>query len=100
MSDKKTTGYVDLGVFILGQEKDKFGRSEYYIKFDKDVEITINGVPFEKTVSAKNMLSKFDNMISYTDDESKIEKYEQTKSRFDKEGDLSYMKFQLTAKLD
>mgnify|MGYP003641284481 CR=1 FL=1 len=96
----KTSGYVDLGVFILGKEKDKFGRSEYYIKFDKDVEITINGVPFDKTVPARNMLSKFDSLISYTDDESKIENYEKTKSRFEKGSDLDYMKFQLTAKLD
>ena len=97
---KKTSGYVDLGVFILAKDKDKSGRASYYIQFDKDVDITINGVPFDKTVSAKNMLTKFDGMIASTDDESKIEGYEQTKSRFDKEGDLSYMKFQLTAKLD
>ena len=97
---KKTSGYVDLGVLILARDKDSQGRPAYYIQLDKEVEITINGVPFSKTISAKNMVTKFDEMISRTDDEAKIEKYEATKSRFEKDGDLSYMKFALTAKLD
>jgi len=97
---KKTSGYVDLGVLILAKDKDSQGRPQYYIQFDKEVEVTINGVPFAKTVSAKNMVTKFDEMISRSDDEAKIEKYEGTKSRFEKGGDLDYMKMSLTAKLD
>lgn len=96
----KKTGYVDLGVLILGKDKDSQGRPSYYVKLDKDVEITINGVPFEKTISAKNMVTKFDEMIARAEDESKIEQYEGTKARFEKEGDLAYMKYSLTAKLD
>jgi len=97
---KKTSGYVDLGVLILAKDKDKSGRPSYYIKFDKDVDITINGVPFEKTVSAKNMLTKFDGMIASTNDEEKIEGYEATQAKFEKGGEYDYMKMQLTAKLD
>lgn len=100
MSKKKTSGYVDLGVLILAKDKDSQGRPQYYIQFDKEVDITVNGVPHEKTVSVKNMVTKYDEMISRTDDEERIEKYEALKSRFEKDGDLSYMKFQLTAKLD
>ena len=97
---KKTSGYVDLGVLILAKDKDSQGRPQYYIQFDKDVEVTINGVPYSKTVSAKNMVTKFDEMIARSEDEAKIEQYEATKARFDKGGDLDYMKLALTAKLD
>lgn len=97
---KKTSGYVDAGVLILAKDKDSQGRSQYYIQFDKDTDITINGVPFEKTISVKNMVTKYDEMIARSEDEEKIEKYETTRSRFEKDGDLSYMKFTLTAKLD
>jgi len=100
MSKKKTSGYVDIGVLILAKDKDSQGKSQYYISLDKEVEITINGVPFEKTISAKNMVTKFEEMIARTDDEEKIEKYETTKARFEKGGDLDYMRFGLTAKLD
>lgn len=97
---KKTSGYVDVGVLILAKDKDSQGRPQYYIQFDKENDITINGVPFEKTISVKNMITKYDEMIARSDDEERIEKYESTRSRFEKDGDLAYMKFQLTAKLD
>lgn len=97
---KKTTGYVDAGVLILAKDKDSQGRPQYYIQFDKETDITINGVPFEKTISVKNMITKYDEMIARCEDEERIEKYEATKARFEKDGDLAYMKFQLTAKLD
>ena len=97
---KKTSGYVDVGVLILAKDKDSQGRPQYYIQFDKETDITINGVDFKKTVSAKNMVTKYDEMIARSDDEERIEKYESTRSRFEKDGDLSYMKFSLVAKLD
>ena len=100
MSKKKTSGYVDFGTLVLAKDKDSQGRPQYYIQLDKEVEITINGVPFEKTISAKNMVTKFDEMISRTDDEERIEKYEATRARFDKGGDLDFLKFGLTVKLD
>jgi hypothetical protein len=89
--------YITLGSLFLGKDKVKKGRPNYYIQLDKDVEITINGKKVErKTISAKNVVTKFEEMIDRTDDEAKIEQYEKSKSRFEKDGDLSYIKQEFT----
>lgn len=89
--------YITLGSLFLGKEKDKKGRPNYYIQLDKDVEITINGKKVErKTISAKNVVTKFEEMIDRTEDESKVEQYEKSKSRFEKGGDLDYIKQEFT----
>lgn len=89
--------YITLGSLFLSKDKDKKGRPGYYIQLDKDVEITINGKKLDrKTISAKNVVTKFEEMIDRSDDEEKIEKYENSKKRFEKDGDLSYIKQEFT----
>ncbi len=76
-------------------EKDKRGKLKYQVKFSEDVDVTING---EKVTALyfSNKLSKLEDSIeraSENGDEEKIESLEKTKSRFEKDGDLSYIKF-------
>jgi len=96
--------YITLGSLFVGKDKDKKGRPSYYIKLDKDVEITVNGQKLSKdTISAKNVVTKFEEMIDRAGekgDEEKVEKYEQTKTRFEKGGDLDYIKQEFTVVID
>jgi hypothetical protein len=96
--------YINLGSLVVGKEKDNSGRPSYYIKLDDNVEITVNGQKVEKkTISAKNVLTKFDEMIKRAGDkgdEAKVEQYEKTQARFEKEGDLNFIKQEFTVVID
>ena len=101
MSKKR---YVTFGSLFLSKEKDSQGRPSYYIKLDKDIELTINGEKYNKSsISAKNVITKYEEMIGRAGekgDEEKVEQYETTKSRFEKGGDLDYIKHEFTVVLD
>jgi hypothetical protein len=92
--------YITLGSLFISKDKDNKGRSGYYIKLDKDVEITVNGKKLTRdTISAKNLVTKFEEMIDRAGDkgdEEKVEKLEATKTRFEKGGDLDYIKQEFT----
>jgi CRISPR/Cas system CSM-associated protein Csm2 small subunit len=93
--------YITLGSLFKAKDNDNKGRPGYYIKLDKDVELVVNGKKVTRdTISVKNVVTKFEEMIDRTDDEEKIEKYENTKARFEKDGDLNYIKQELTVVID
>lgn len=94
--------YHPVGAFMEKKEKDEEGRAQYYIKIDSDTVVTING----KKVTALNIqrpTDKFQNMLAkgvITE-----EQYEEKMSQYDgslkdQKGDLSYIKFELTANLE
>lgn len=75
-------------------EKDDQGRMKYVVKFSDDVEVTING-KVVKSIYFGNKISKLEASIAKAGDEGdeeKIESLEKTKKRFEKDGDLSFIK--------
>lgn len=89
--------YHPVGAFLEKQEKGEDGRPQYYIKLDSSVEVKING----KKVSALNIqrpTDKFEKMLAkgvITE-----EQYEEKMADFEKDGKLSFVKFELTANLE
>lgn len=75
-------------------EKDAQGRLKYTVKFSDEVEVTING-QVVKAIHFGNKISKLESSITKAGDEGdeeKIESLEKTKKRFEKDGDLSFIK--------
>lgn len=97
MSNQKKRTFVQVGAMMEKKDKDKNGRPSYYIKLDDKVTVTVNGVK----VNALNIArpgDKFDFML----EKGKITEaeYEEKVARFEKDGDLNYVKFEVTAALE
>ena len=86
--------FVNFGSLIM--KKDKSG---FYIKLDKDLELSINGDKFNgEYINVNPPTVKYDRML----DQGKIteEEYEKAVARFAKDGDLSFIRQELTAVVD
>lgn len=94
---KQNPKYTPFGGFLEKKEKDESGRPQYYIKIDKNVKVTVNG----KQVTALNIqrpTDKFERQLAKgTISEAE---FEEKMAQFDKDGDLSFVKFELTVNLD
>ena len=94
--------FINLGILCSKKDRDDEGKLQYYIKLDKDVKITVNGKDttsdFIQVATPANKLAK--RIASGKLDEAKIEQLEKTKARFEADGDLNYIKQELTIILD
>jgi hypothetical protein len=97
MSNFKKKNYVKVGGMLEKKEKDDQGRAAYYIKLDDKVTVTVNG----QKVTALNIqrpTDMYDRLLA----SGKISEaeYEEKMSQFEKDGKLSFVKFEVTAALD
>lgn len=106
MSEYKKSNYQALGAITLRTDKetgepilDKNGNKQYTLLIDKSANVTINGKKISsKYLTVESPKAKFERMLSA----GKISEddFLAKTSRFDQDGDLSYIKFEVTAKLD
>lgn len=99
MSDNKKSSYVNLGVMVRDKEKDSKGKDKYYLLLDKNVEISINGVPYKKkSINISRLTDKYDRML----ESGKLskEEYDEKVAQFTGKGKYNYMQFEFVAKLD
>ena len=83
-------------------QKDDSGKMKYFVRFNDEVEVTVNGQKVN-TLHFSSKITKMEQAISRAGkegDEEKVEKLEKTKKRFEKDGDLSYIKFDGCAVFD
>lgn len=94
--------FIDFGAIMTKKERDAEGKLQYYIKLNKDIKISIDGE--ELTSEFINVKTPADKIQARIDsgkvDEDKIEKLEKTKARYLGDGDLNYIKQQLTVVID
>ena len=98
----------DDGSFVF--DKDSGGRAKYFIKTNDDVEIIVRTKVDGKTIEAPidfinvhNSVTRMEEHIARAaekEDEKKVEKLESTKSRYEKGGNLNYIKHQLQVVID
>lgn len=96
MSNQKKQ-YVNIGAMLEKKETDKNGKATYYIKIDDKVEVKVNG----QKVTALNISrpgDKFEFMLAK--DKITEQEYEQKVARYEKDGDLNFVKFELSAALE
>lgn len=91
--------FINFGAIMTKKERDAEGKLQYYIKLNKEVDLVVNG---KKTTSEYINVSspkvKYDRMLEkgkITEEEADI-----AKSRFDSEGDLAFIKQELTIVID
>lgn len=89
--------FVNVGAMLQRKENDDQDRPTYWLKLDKEVEMTING----KKVTALNIsrpTDKFERMLKA----GKItaEEYENKIELYNEKGDYSFVKFEFTAAID
>ena len=91
--------FINLGAIMTKKDRDAEGKLQYYIKLDKEVKLVVNGK--EATSEYINVASpktKYDKMLAkgkLTEEEA-----DKAKARFDSEGDLSFIKQELTIIID
>lgn len=71
------------------------GKKTYYLKVDKEADIRINGVKVAPG-SYINVVRPYDyHQRQFINEKLSEQEYEEKKKRFEKEGDLSYLQFEL-----
>jgi hypothetical protein len=95
--------YYNLGSMKTKKEKDADGNVQYYIELDKELvgKLKIDGKPLAKSndgkvyIQVERPTAKFDRMLA----SGKISdtEYNDKTERFSKDGDLSFVKFDLQA---
>lgn len=86
--------FVNFG--ILCMKKDKSG---FYIKLDRELELTVNGDKVDTDfINVQAPTVKYERMLKA--DKITKEEYDEKVARFDKEGDLNYIRQELTVVLD
>jgi len=101
---KKNTLFPQIGSVIerrnkeTGEpERDENGNKTYYLKIDKDVQLTVNGKKVEGYLQVSRPRDKYDRMLAkeaITPDEHKIKVAD-----FEPGGERSYITFELSADL-
>ena len=94
--------FIDLGAIMTKKDRDANGKLQYYIKLNKELDIVINGEKLtSEYVNVDAPANKIQKRIdSGKVDEEKIEQLEKTKARYLGDGDLNYIKQQLTVVID
>lgn len=101
--------FISLGILCTKKDpknegevlRDEAGRIQYYIKLDKDAKVKVNGKKVNGYINVKNPAQKIEERInSGKVDEEKIEQLEKTKARYEKGGDLNYIKQELFVVID
>jgi len=91
--------FINLGAIMTRKDRDDEGKLQYYIKLDKEVKLTVNGkAATSEYIQVKSPQAKYDAMLKkekITEEEADI-----AKARFVGEGDLSYIKQELTIIID
>jgi len=91
--------FINLGALMTKKDRDENGKLQYYIKLDKEVKITVNGKETtSEFIQVKNPQNKYDAMLAkgkITEEEADI-----AKARFVGEGDLAYIRQELTIIID
>ena len=91
--------FINLGALMTKKERDAEGKLQYYIKLDKELKLVVNGKEAtSEYIQVKNPKAKYDAMLAkgkLTEEEADI-----AKARFDKEGDLNYIRQELTIIID
>lgn len=90
--------YPKIGAMMLKEELDEDGKPQYYIKISDGVEVTVNGVKLGQFINLERPTKKFERML----DKGKIteEEFESNVSRFEDDGDLNYIKFEVSGKAE
>lgn len=87
--------FNNLGSMKLKKDKDKDGNPQYYIELDQKIieKLKLDGKPLSKFINVERPTAKYDRMLKA----GKItqEEYEAKIADFDKEGRLSFVKFDL-----
>lgn len=93
---KQNPNFPQIGSMMQKKENDKQGRAAYYIKISDDVKVTVNGKEV-KFLNIQRPTDKYD----YKVENGKMtgEEYDEAVARFQEGGDLSYIKFEITADL-
>lgn len=97
MANQTKKKYVNVGAMLQKKENDEQGRPDYWIKLDPQTVVTVNGVKVT-ALNIQRPTDKFDYMLKV----GKItgEEFEEKVSRYDAEGDLNYVKFEVVAALE
>lgn len=91
--------FINFGALMSKKERDAEGKLQYYIKLDKDIELTVNGEKLtNEYIQVQNPKAKFDKML----EKGKIteEERDEKQARFDKGGDLEYIRQELVVIID
>jgi hypothetical protein len=106
MKTAKKSNYLNLGSIIVRTDKetgeplkDENGKPLYTILLGKDLDIKVNGKKLpSRYLNVENPVTKFERMLKkgvITQDE-----YNTKTERFQQGGDLSYIKFEISANLE
>ncbi len=91
--------FINLGAIMTKKDRDAEGKLQYYIKLDKEVKLVVNGkAATSEYINVQAPTVKYDKMLAkekITEEECDI-----AKARFGAEGDLSYIKQELTIIID
>jgi len=94
----KSSKFVKMGAMIAGKEKDAQGRTQYYLKLDKDVKLLVNGKELASdTVAIERPTDKYDRMVA--SGKMTPEEYDSKVAIFEDGGKASFVKFEFTARL-
>lgn len=91
--------FINLGAIMTKKDRDAEGKLQYYIKLDKEVKLVVNGKEAtSEYIQVNSPKVKYDKMLA----KGKIEEEEadKSKARFDKGGDLEFIKQELTIIID
>jgi len=91
--------FINFGALMTKKDRDAEGKLQYYIKLDKDVKLVVNGKDAtSEYIQVQNPKVKYDRMF----DKEKIteEEMDKAKARFDKGGDLEFIRQELTVIID
>lgn len=103
---QNNSSYLTLGSIIAKTDKetgkplkDESGKPLYTIYLGKDIELKINGKKVSsRYLNVENPVTKFDRMLAKG--VLNQEEYDEKIERFGPEGDLNYIKFEISAKLE
>lgn len=95
---KKT--YFNLGSMKLRKDKDENGNPQYYVELDPKIvdKIRIDGKKITKYFQVERPTAKFDRMLASGKINEK--EYEEKVAEYEKDGRLSFVKFDLQATSD
>ena len=91
--------FINLGAIMTKKDRDGEGKLQYYIKLDKDVKLVVNGkAATSEYIQVRDPKAKYTVML----EKGKIteEEHDTKRARFDAEGDLSFIKQELTIIID
>jgi len=91
--------FINFGAIMTKKDRDAEDKPQYYIKLNKEVELVVNGKKVtSEYINVSSPKVKYDRML----EKGKIseEEADTAKARFDSNGDLSFIKQELTIVID